>query len=236
MRIILLIGLVLLSAHIFAHELPPEILAKLQDQASAVSEANSLTGKESSSLTGINIFFTYLIIGFEHIFPLGIDHILFIVGIFLFTRNWRQILIQVSCFTIAHTITLGMTMYGWIFPNPSIVEPLIAFSICYIAIENIFLKNLTKFRPLVIFAFGLLHGMGFAGVLSEIGLPDNNLMNALISFNIGVELGQLFIILVSFLCLNYFYKFSWYRTVIVEAGSLIIGSIGAYWTVARLLA
>ena len=179
---------------------------------------------------------SYLVAGFEHIVPKGLDHILFILGIFLLSVKMRPLLWQVTMFTLAHSITLGLSMAGLITLPASIVEPLIALSIAYIGIENIFARTLHKSRLLIVFCFGLLHGMGFARVLTDFGMPDNAFITALISFNIGVELGQLAVITLAFLAVGlWFSKKPWYRPVIVKTGSLIIAIIGLYWTWDRIV-
>ena len=131
---------------------------------------------------------TYLELGFTHILPKGTDHILFVLGIFLLSIHLKPILMQVTAFTVAHTITLALTIYGVVSLSPRIVEPLIALSIVYVAVENILTPKLSPWRVAVVFAFGLLHGMGFAGVLSQLGLPRSEFLPALLSFNAGVEL------------------------------------------------
>ena len=179
---------------------------------------------------------TYLVAGFEHIVPKGLDHILFILGIFLLSVKMRPLLWQVTMFTLAHSITLGLSMAGLINLPSNIVEPLIALSIAYIGIENIFARTLHNSRLLIVFCFGLLHGMGFARVLTDFGMPDDAFITALISFNIGVELGQLAVITLAFLAVGlWFSKKPWYRPVIVRTGSLIIAIIGLYWTWDRIV-
>lgn len=181
------------------------------------------------------VFLSYIEIGFAHIIPKGLDHILFIVGIFLFSVKLRPLFWQVTMFTLAHTITLGMSMAGMINLPAHIVEPLIALSIAWIGVENAFAKELKNSRLLLVFAFGLLHGMGFAGVLSEFGMPDGAFAVALIGFNIGVELGQLAIILAGyFLLARWFGKTAWYRPMVVIPGSLLIAGIGLFWVAERL--
>ena len=178
---------------------------------------------------------TYLVAGFEHILPKGLDHILFILGIFLLSVRIRPLLWQVTMFTVAHTITLGLTMHGIIALPDNIVEPLIALSIAYIGLENIFARRLHNSRLLLVFAFGLLHGMGFAGVLKEFGLPADAFMIALISFNVGVELGQLAVIALAFLTVGlWFGRREWYRHAVVMTGSAAIAVIGLYWTWDRI--
>lgn len=181
------------------------------------------------------ISLTYLELGFTHILPLGADHILFVLGIFLLSTRWRHLLTQVTAFTLAHTLTLGMTMLGWIALSSAIVEPLIALSIVYVAVENIFTNRLHSWRVVIVFMFGLLHGMGFAGMLTEIGLPIGFFWNALINFNIGVELGQLTIILIAYTLLAApMQKKKWYRGRIIIPISAVIAVIGLYWSIDRV--
>ncbi|HHG89479.1 MAG TPA: HupE/UreJ family protein, partial [Devosia sp.] len=121
------------------------------------------------------------------------------------------------------------------FVPPAIVEPLIALSITYVCVENILTRKLTRWRPAVVFGFGLLHGLGFAGVLQEIGLAPDQFVTGLISFNIGVELGQLSIIAICFALVGiWFRNKSWYRAVVVVPASLVIGTIGAWWFIERV--
>jgi hydrogenase/urease accessory protein HupE len=182
------------------------------------------------------IIANYLVLGFEHILPGGLDHILFILGIFLFSLRVRPVLWQVTMFTVAHTITLGLTMYGVISLPSSIVEPLIALSIAYIGIENIFARSLHNSRLVLVFCFGLLHGMGFASVLSDFGMPENAFVTALISFNVGVELGQIAVIALAFFAVGIWFRNKpWYRQAIVIPGSLAIAITGLYWTYDRIM-
>src|SRR5207302_6229831 len=125
-------------------------------------------------------------------------HILFVVGIFLLSARWPSILLQVSTFTLAHSITLGLTMYGIVSLPARVVEPMIALSIAYVAIENLATSELKPWRLALVFSFGLLHGMGFAGVLRELGLPRSQFLTALVTFNVGVEAGQLTVIALAF--------------------------------------
>jgi len=190
----------------------------------------SETGGRSTS----SVIADYIVIGFEHIVPLGIDHILFVLGLFLLSLRLAPLLWQVSAFTLAHTITLGLTIYGVVSLSPSIVEPLIALSIAYVGIENCLSSKLHPWRVMLVFLFGLLHGMGFAGVLNEIGLPEGEFLTALISFNVGVELGQLAVIAGALLLVGWFRNASWYRSAVVIPGSLLIAATGLYWTWERI--
>ncbi|RYE25190.1 MAG: HupE/UreJ family protein [Sphingobacteriales bacterium] len=181
------------------------------------------------------VFWKYMLVGYEHIIPLGLDHILFILCVFFLNTSIRQIILQASMFTLAHSITLGLAMYGVINPPPNIIEPLIALSIVLLAVENIFSKKVKPWRMVMVFLFGLVHGMGFAGALSELGMPQYAFATALISFNVGVELGQITIILVMyFLVARTFSKKQWYRKAIVIPSSIAIALVASYWTIERI--
>ena len=185
--------------------------------------------------TRLQIARQYLLLGFTHIVPKGIDHILFVLGIFLLTTKWRPILAQVTAFTIAHSITLGLTIYGLVSLPSRIVEPMIALSIAYVAIENIMTSELKPWRVAVVFCFGLLHGMGFAGVLKELGLPRSEFLTALLTFNVGVELGQLTVIACAFLLIARWIRHKpWYRARFVIPASMAIACAGLFWTVQRI--
>ncbi len=165
-----------------------------------------------SAQPGWQVFASYIPIGFDHIVPKGLDHILFVLGLFFLAARMKPLLVQVSLFTLAHTITLALAALGhtaflddffldtFNIEFIAVVEPLIALSIAYVAVENIFTKGLSPWRPYVIFGFGLLHGLGFASVLAEFGLPEHAFIPALIGFNVGVEVGQLAVIAVMFAC------------------------------------
>jgi hydrogenase/urease accessory protein HupE len=177
----------------------------------------------------------FMLIGYEHIVPKGLDHILFVTGIFLLSTKLRPILTQVTAFTVAHTVTLGLGTAGIINLPTSIVEPLIAASIVYVAVENIWRPTLSPWRPAVVFMFGLLHGLGFAGILKEFGIPEGEFLTGLLSFNVGVELGQLSVIALCYLLFGiWFGNKPWYRQRIIIPGSLIIAAIAAYWFVQRV--
>ena len=189
------------------------------------------------ALTKINSFIKYLFLGIEHIIPKGLDHMLFIIGLFLFSNLIRPLLLQVTMFTIAHTITLVIASLSLIKVNASIIEPLIALSIVYIGVENIFKKySNTKIRYYVIFLFGLLHGLGFALVLKDVGLDYSNLLINLVSFNIGVEIAQIFILFLLYLTIGLFFsKKKYYKIIFQIPLSLFISLIAIYWFVERII-
>ncbi len=178
----------------------------------------------------------YTVIGFEHIVPKGLDHILFVLGLFFFSLNIRPLLAQVTSFTLAHTVTLAAASLGVVSIPSSIVEPLIAISITYVAVENIIGGQMSKRRLAIVFMFGLLHGLGFASVLGGIGLEPTRFIVGLISFNVGVELGQLAVITVAFLAVGlWFGRKTWYRRYITIPASTVIGLTGAWWAIERTL-
>ncbi len=178
----------------------------------------------------------YARLGYTHILPKGLDHILFVLGLFLLSVRVRPILVQVTAFTIAHSITLALTMYGILSLPSRVVEPLIALSIAYVAIENLVTSQLKPWRLVLVFMFGLLHGMGFAGVLADLGLPRADFVTALLSFNLGVEAGQLSVIGIAALCVIWYRHRPWYHQRVVVPASLLIAVIGAYWTLTRAFA
>lgn len=181
-------------------------------------------------------FLRYCVVGFDHIIPKGLDHVLFVLGLFFLAARLRPLFWQISAFTLAHTVTLAASALGYVSVPASVVEPIIALSIVYVAVENMFSDQLMRWRPFVVFCFGLLHGLGFASVLGQFGLPDSTFISALIGFNVGVELGQLTVIAVAFLLVGYWFRDkSWYRAAISIPGSAIIALIGAYWFVERTI-
>ncbi len=190
---------------------------------------------EISSRHWTEVTVDYLKLGFLHILPMGTDHILFVLGLFLLSQKFAPLLWQVTAFTVAHSITLALSIYGLISLPSSLVETLIALSIVYVGVENILTPHLKPWRIAIVFGFGLLHGMGFAGVLTELGLPESEFINALISFNIGVELGQISVILLALVAVFWIRrKPSLYRNWLVIPGSSMIALMGLFWTWQRI--
>ena len=207
----------LYSAYLAAGELSAPIL---RDGVTAVSTPKLIVN--------------YIIIGFEHIIPKGLDHILFVFGLFLFATRFSQLAAQISLFTIAHTITLALASLSIVSVPSSIVEPIIALSITYVALETLWHKRVGWSRLTIIFGFGLLHGLGFASVLLEIGLSPQHFITSLIAFNVGVELGQIAVLLIAYLLIGiWFSKRRYYRSVVQIPASLIVASIGAWWFIER---
>jgi HupE / UreJ protein len=182
-----------------------------------------------------HVVWFYLKLGFTHIIPEGIDHILFVAGLCLLSTKIKTILWQATAFTVAHSVTLALSMKNIIVLPAAVVEPIIALSILFVAVENMLLMQLKPGRIVIVFMFGLIHGMGFASALNEIGLPRNQFFTSIISFNAGVELGQAAVIAAVFaLIITPLGKKTWYRQRIVYPLSVLIGLIAAWWTIERV--
>ena len=167
--------------------------------------------------------------GFEHIIPQGLDHILFVLGLFFSSLKFRPLIIQVTAFTLAHSITLALAAAGLVQVQSYIVEPIIALSIVWVAVENTVFKKTTKWRPLVVFSFGLLHGLGFAALLTQYGLPKDNFISLLMAFNVGVELGQLTVLLIAFVTVRILLKGTANKNILKIPVSVLIGAAGLFW-------
>ncbi len=182
-----------------------------------------------------SVMYTYVEAGFLHILPWGGDHVLFVLGLLLMSRTLRPLLGQVTLFTLAHSITLSLSTMG-LFTLPAIlVEPLIALSIAFIAIENVFQQEVKPSRLCIIFGFGLLHGLGFAAMLAEFGLPEDGFLLALFGFNLGVEAGQVCVLLIAWVTVViWFRNWSGYRRIVIIPVSMTIALTGLLWFWQRL--
>ncbi|MEL7187774.1 MAG: HupE/UreJ family protein, partial [Pseudomonadota bacterium] len=203
----------LLTLALFAHpedefctpgddSLDPELCRMLAELDSKDGALNQSDTRPIMTADGVERGFwstlgLYIVIGINHILPDGLDHILFVLAMFLACTRLRDLVLQISAFTVAHTVTLGLAATGVITPSSNIVEPLIALTIGFVAIENLVAREMTNWRPFVVFGFGLIHGMGFAGFFGELGLPAGQFWSALIGFNVGVEFGQLAVIAIA---------------------------------------
>ncbi|MEO1203588.1 MAG: HupE/UreJ family protein [Pseudomonadota bacterium] len=217
-------------------------LAEL-DSASTTADLGPLLDAEGNERSAFSTAVLYVGIGIGHILPAGLDHILFVLALFLTSMRLRDLVIQISTFTVAHTVTLGLAAAGVIAPPAGVVEPLIAASIAFVAIENLGFREMPAWRPAVVFGFGLVHGLGFAGFFGELGLPPGQFLSGLVGFNIGVEIGQLSIVLLAWLLaravrgmLPADHVDALYRRYAIVPLSLAIAAIGLYWTVVRVAA
>ena len=183
----------------------------------------------------LQAFAQFVAMGFKHILPEGLDHILFVLGLFLLSARWRSLLAQVTAFTLAHSVTLGLSLYGVVSLKSAIVEPLIALSIVLVAWDNLRSTQVRSTRLLVVFGFGLIHGLGFAGALQDLHLERSQLSSALVGFNLGIELGQLAVIAVAFLAVGWARNLAHYRRCVTIPASVAIGAVAIAWTIQRLL-
>jgi hypothetical protein len=219
--------------------LPKNLLPTLSSILLALFISNSVFGHTINyaleKAPAGSVIWYYLKLGYTHILPEGFDHILFVICLCLLSNKIKIILWQATAFTVAHSITLALSMKSIIVAPSAIVEPIIAISIVFVAIENILLSELKPWRILLVFMFGLIHGMGFASSLNEIGLPRNKFAVSILSFNVGVELGQITIILLVFaFIVAPLGKKLWYKKRIVFPLSIAIALIACFWTIQRL--
>ncbi len=184
----------------------------------------------------------YVWVGLGHILPGGLDHILFVIALFLAAQNLRSLIWLITAFTLAHSVTLALAATGIIVLPPRVVEPLIAFTIAFVAFENFFDSPTAKWRTVVVFVFGLIHGLGFAGFFGELGLTEGLFFSSLIGFNLGVEMGQIAVIGMAAIIfglakmlLQTLKMADKYQQFIVRPASALIGLIGLYWGFERLL-
>jgi len=188
-----------------------------------------------SAMSWSKKMYIFIKAGFEHIIPQGLDHILFVLGLFFSTLKLRSLILQVTAFTFAHSITLALAALGFVKLQLSVVEPLIFLSIIWVAFENTFFKKTTKWRPLVVFSFGLLHGLGFATLLTEYGLPKDNFISLLLAFNVGVEFGQFAVLLAAFILVRLIYLKTKYKNQLKIPASIMIGCTGLFWFIESII-
>ncbi|MEP3212268.1 MAG: HupE/UreJ family protein [Luteolibacter sp.] len=206
-----------------------DTLLKVSAPAPGVAAQVSSTPTQSSQAE------SWIISGYRHVIPLGLDHLLFILGLFLLAPKWKPLMGQSLIFTLAHSITLALAILGFITLPSRLVEILIAASIAWIGIENLLVKKLKPSRMILVFGFGLLHGLGFAGVLREkLGdLKGKQVALPLVSFNVGVELAQITVLLCAFLILQPLKK--WTKQV-QTIGSAFVALAGIFWMIERIFA
>lgn len=190
----------------------------------------------TSMANKLTVFKNFISFGFKHVLPLGLDHILFVTALFFFNSKLNTALWQASVFTLAHSVTLIAAGLGYISLSPSFVEPIISFSICLLVAENWYFKKVNFWRYATIFGFGLIHGLGFASAFLSLQLPKKFLLNSLVSFNIGVELAQVSVILgMYFLFAKWVKDKDWYNQYFVKLMQVIIFCVALFWTIERVL-
>lgn len=182
----------------------------------------------------VHSFSSWVLSGFRHVLPLGLDHMLFIFGLFVAVLKWRPMLSQSLLFTLSHSLTLALCAFGWISLEPRLIEIFIAFSIAFIGIEDLLRVKVGKRRYVLVFVFGLLHGMGFANVLADkvSGVPKEDLVKPLLGFNLGVELAQITVILLGFLLFMVIGKKR--RKIGQTLSACVVALAGLGWMVERI--
>ena len=174
--------------------------------------------------------------GFRHIVPEGLDHIAFLLGLFLLARSFHSLLWQVTWFTVAHSLTFGLAMFGLVDAPSRLVEVAVALSIAIVAIENLAGRRLEKWRPAWVSAFGLIHGLAFAHTLQEQPTSADETIPRLFGFNLGIELGQLVVVGTAALLVREWWQREWYRRRIALPGSVALALAGLAWAVGRATA
>ena len=207
------------------------VLLSASAQPEHVPWAAGVASTWQSWLPGIS----WLVVGYQHVVPLGLDHIVFVLGLFFLAAKFSTLLWQVSCFTLAHSLTLALASAGVVNISATVIEPLIAASILYIAFDNLYSDGLAKGRLAVVTVFGLLHGLGFASALGELQLPAESFLSSLLLFNLGVELAQLTVLAGAFLTVGWLQRWSGYQRQVARPATITIAGVGAYWLAKRVM-
>ncbi len=192
-----------------------------------VADTGQVTAAEQSTFTG------WIASGFRHVLPVGFDHMLFILGLFLLIPKWKPLMGQSLLFTLSHAVTLTLAVLGWLHLEGKVVEVLIAFSIAFVGVENLFSKKVGKLRYVLVFAFGLIHGVGVASLMAMKlrSIPRDQLAGPLIGFNLGVELAQVALFAAAFLLM---WPLGKWQKQVQQAGSVFVGLAGFAWMIERL--
>lgn len=222
----------------------PRLTLGLGDEISTVAPGERIAVMTSDGQSGVaeleqrgalRRLAGFLWLGFNHVLPAGADHVLFILALFLYAPRWRPLLHQSIMFTVAHSLTFGLMLGGWVDANPVVIEPLIALSIAWVALEHLFLPNRTGRRRLaIVFGFGLIHGLGFASSLRGSIPMEGEWMIPLISANIGIELAQLTVLCTCLLVFHRFIDAAWFGR-LRQVGAIAIGATGLWWCVERMV-
>ncbi len=230
---------VLLRVDSAARPLPVSRLLTANDRSSrtillAVDSDSSTLARLALTFQGWVPGLSWLAIGFQHIIPWGLDHIVFVLGLFFLSTRLSTLFYQVSCFTLAHSLSLGIATLGMISVPANVVEPLIAASIVFIAVDNLYSDFLARWRLVVVTLFGLLHGLGFASALSELILPAENFYMALLMFNLGVEAGQIVVLTLAFAAVGWLRSWTAYTERVARPATVTIAGVGTYWLLKRV--
>ena len=198
----------------------------------ATGEAAAMGEEATVETSGLSAW-RLLVLGFSHIVPEGLDHILFVLCLFLLSPRLKPLLIQVTAFTVAHSVTLGLAMAGLVLLSSRLVETLIALSIVVMAVENLVMREVKPWRWSLVFLFGLVHGLGFAGSFSMLRLAEGDFARSLVLLNVGIELGQLAVVAAAALLTCALWRYPWYRARVTVPASVAIALLAAWWTIER---
>ncbi|NOU99821.1 HupE/UreJ family protein [Paenibacillus planticolens] len=206
-----------------------------QDIAQAESAANNHAQPQDAAANSqvSSGWLSFFKLGMHHILS-GYDHLLFLFSLLIARQSFKQYATMITAFTVAHSLTLTLTVLGIINVPAYIVEPAIALSICYVALDNMIRKNVSH-RWVLTFLFGLIHGMGFADIMKEMVIPKNELAVDLISFNLGIEAVQISIVAILLPLLYYFHRWKLSRRAVIAASGVVL-VLGGIWLVERLVA
>ncbi len=202
--------------------------------ASSTNRANENPSAPETVAGSTSGFLPFVSAGITHIIPSGLDHILFVLGLFFLSPRLKPLLLQVTAFTLAHSLTLALSVFGIVKLSPAVVEPIIALSITVVAVENLFAREVKSWRWAAVFGFGLFHGLGFASLIHEAGLPAGQRLPALLGFNLGVEIGQLAVVLAAFAATAWCQQRPWYFQRVTVPVSIAIAGTGIVWTIQRI--
>ncbi len=209
--------------------------ARVNLPAAASAVGANGNGGPRDSWAGIPAgFLRFVSAGITHIIPSGLDHVLFVLGLFFLSPHFKALLLQITAFTVAHSLTLALSVFGVVKLSPAIVEPIIALSIVIVAVENLISRDVKPWRWAAVFAFGLFHGLGFASLINEAGLPEGQRLSALLGFNLGVEIGQIAVVLAAFCATAWCQQRPWYFQRVTAPASVAIAGTGLIWTVQRI--
>lgn len=218
---------------------PSTVLAEqlLSATSDSMSVEIAASGAESAETKSIGAWLEFVGLGLKHIL-IGFDHLLFLFSLVIVSRRLMTTVQMVTTFTVAHSITLALATFDLVRLPARVVEPLIAASILFVAIENLVRRDVPTNRVWLVFGFGLIHGLGFASVLRELGVSASptGVLVPLLSFNLGVELGQLLVVLLIAPLMFWAGRSAHFERRLVPAASVLIAGAGAFWLVERLFA
>jgi len=208
--------------------------SELRQQMIFNAESGEYTYYTGSTQGALAVMQTFIPAGIHHIL-IGPDHILFLIGLLLLGGTWGALIKIVTAFTVGHSITLSLAALSIVMPPPRIIEPAIALSIVFVGTDNLVRGSGRDLRAWAALVFGLVHGFGFANVLREFGLPAEALGWSLFSFNFGVEIGQLAVVVLVAASLGLIRRHSTVAgSRVAWAGSIVVIAAGAYWFVERV--